>query len=254
MHSFSKTGFLLLMLLALPALACSMSLDLPDEVPIADIEVSEEDVAAASTRAAIAMATAANVASTAVSSGSELAGTAVAEGADMVATASAVATAAAQATGQAIEAPNPLPNPVGENGDLPFGTLATVDGTFTLTVSEADFNQFLANEPTVVNSDSLQNLQVDFHEGFLTLTGDITQPIATSFEANFVPAIVDGNLQFNVTDATVGGFPAPQPILDTIESQVQSVVNQTRSQLPADITMQTVGVTDTTLTITGTRG
>ncbi len=250
MRSFSKTGFYLLMLLALPALACSMSLDLPDEVPIADIEVSEEDVAAASTRAAIAMATAANVASTAVSEGSQMAGTAVAEGADMVATASAVATAAAQATVQAIEAPPPITG----NGDLPFGTLATVDGNFTLTVSEADFNQFLANEPTVMNSESLQNLQVDFHEGYLTLTGDITQPLATSFEANFVPAIVDGILQFNVTDATVGGFPAPQPILDTIESQVQSVVDQTRSQLPADITMQTVGVTDTTLTITGTRG
>lgn len=211
-----------IVLLALSALACSLGLNLPGG-----------QIDAAATQAAAAVATAASAADTAVN-----------QGADLLATAEAQATAIAQVT--------LVPPVIGDGSvSVPLGNLTTSDGTFVLTVTDAEFNQFLAQQAGGATEQLLRNPQVRFHDGIVTLTGEITQPLTASLTANFQPVVVDGQVRFAIRDATVGGFPAPQAVLELIQANVDTAVARAMTQLPASVVIQTVEISGNTLMATG---
>lgn len=231
----SLTVLFMIMALALTALACNVGLNVPAELELPEVDITGEDIQTAATQAAVAVATAADVAATAA----DVAATAVSDGADLVATVEAQATAV-------------VPPPGSDTAPVsPIGNLSTGDNLFTLTVSDAEFNQFLAQQSAGATSDLLRDPQVAFHDGIVTLTGDITQPLTAPLVANFTPTIANGRLQFTITDATVGGFPAPQSVLDLIQTNVNTAVDQAMTQLPAGVVMETVGLSGNVLTVTG---
>lgn len=213
----SKYLLMWIALLMLAGMACNLSLNLPGGSEQPDVEVTGEDVIAAATNIP----------------------TVVAEGAGALATVEALATRPVAVLDEflgAVIQPD-------ENGD------------FTLEVTQPAFNEYLATQEAEALAAGrtwpLQNAQVVFADGVVTLTGDVTDPIATTLSADLLVGVENGRLQFDVQSATAGGFPIPTAARDTVASGVNSAIGVALQQLPADIVLEQATVGDGIIVIEG---
>jgi len=131
------------------------------------------------------------------------------------------------------------------------------DGSVNLTITDAQLNKAIqAAQAAQQQSDSgketlISNPLVKFSVNGILLTGDITQPVAAQLSVLFTPLVVNGVLQFEVVEASLGGKPIPAPLLKTAEETLNSTLGQAMSNLPPNISLNGIIMGEGTLTITG---
>lgn len=236
--------------LMLLSLACSFGLELPWEAGGQDVQISQEEVSAAATRAAEAAATAAVVANqagqmaaTAVLQGDGVVATAVAQGSELVATAQILPTAAIGAVA---------------GGSTMQQKLANIEpdanGNFTVAITEADLNEFInGSQGGGFQTDTLSadNVQVSITAEHVELSGDVQEPVALPLVIELRPTVVNGQLQFELLSASTGILPVPESMLDLIEAGANSELARALVGLPAGVTVQNATLGDGLLTIFG---
>ena len=247
MKKANRFALLFLPVLLLSSLACNFGVELPWNIGPQDVGISAEDVSVAATRAAEAAATAAVVADQA----GQLAATAITQGD------SAVATAVAQVGDGSNSDQAPAAGDAVVAGGSLQQKLANIqpdaDGNFSVAVSEADLNEFIAGHEGAFRTDSLsaENIQIQISPEHLELTGDVTEPIALPLVIKLRPAVAGGQLRFELLSASAGIFPVPDSMLDLIEAGANSELGQALAGLPDGVTLQDATLANGVLTIVG---
>ena len=153
-----------------------------------------------------------------------------------------------------------------ENGTLPVtiepGSLAekfatipipSGNGTVEVTITEAELNQAIATaqaaQAQTGTPSLIQNPQVSFSGGYIILTGAVAEPINGQMTVSFSPYVVNGTLQFEVTEATIGSFQVPPAALQTAEQTLNSTLGTAMGQLPAGTGLQSVTVGEGSMTV-----
>lgn len=225
---------LLLSLLLLFSLACSLGSNLPFGLGGDGEGLSQEEIATAATRAAEAAATAAAVAD----QGSQAAATAAA---DSVATAEAELNAAPPpSTGTSLE--QKLTN-----------IQPDANGNFSVSITEADLNEFVAGQGGSIDTESLkaQDIQFNITPEYLQLNGDVTEPIALPLDVRLRPVISGDKLRFELISATAGLFPIPDSMLNVIETVANSELSRALISLPSGVTLQNATLGEGEFTVFG---
>jgi hypothetical protein len=198
-----------------------------------------EQGAAAATRAAEAMADSGEVAATAAAA----AATAAAHGGEALATAQAAGLLPAVD----VEALKERMANVQPDGS----------GNVTVTISDAEVNQALqAAQRLAAQSGQIliiQDAQVRFQGGLITVNGRVSQPVAAPLRAVFRPQVQHGVLQFALVEATLGNSSLPQPLLNQAEALLNSTLGEAVSNLPTGFTLQEVMIGTGTMTVVAQR-
>lgn len=255
--------FVFVSLLAITVMACGLSLPWGD-----DGQISAEEVVASATQAAEAAATAnallgplGEMAGTAVAQGDDLFATAVSQTGQIAGTAQLLPTAEALATDLAAtvqafatEVPSNVGGGASSNSGLMQAKLAgaqpDANGNIKIDVSQAEFNQIIAEQLAGANGVSpIQNAVVQLTNGNIILDGDVTEPIAAPISVKMRPYAQDGQLRLDVQEASVGGFPAFGSIMTTVQDTLNGYVTTDILGLPANITLQEIIVGEGTMTI-----
>lgn len=238
---------LILIILSLSTLACRFSLELPWNVSAPDVEIAPEDVAAAATRAAVVASTAASVADQA----GQLAATAVLQGDDIVST--AVAGEGLPEIGEILPEIGGAVAAIGSLERKLTSISPDANGNFTITMTDADLAEYLASQGAAFeNSEArIENVQVNFKPQNVVVTGDITNPVTLPLTAELRPVVVDGNLHFQVINASAGILPVPDSMLSMLETGINIGLGQAMDALPAGVTLIDVALGDGSMTVLG---
>lgn len=223
--------FLNLLLLALVACGGQTpqlpSINAPDNLA--------EQAAVASTRAAEAAATAAVVASTVV-----------APDGNAVATAQA---ASAQLT-----------NSVDVNSlrEKLAAVQPDAAGNITVTITDFELTQAIQAQQAAAAQSGvaapIQNPQVTFTGGNITLAGLITDPITSQLAVAFRPFVNNGVLQFEVVSASIGAIQVPPALLASAETMLNSSLGEAMANLPAGVVLREITMGEGTMTVMGNQG
>lgn len=255
--------FVFISLLALTVMACGLSLPWGD-----DGQISVDEVVASATQAAEAAATAnaflgplGEMAGTAVAQGDDVVATAISQTGQIAGTAQLLPTAEALATELAATVQafaTEIPSNIGEiastSGGLMEAKLAgaqpDANGIIKVDVTEAEFNQIIAEQLVATNGNSpIQNPAVQLTGGSLVLDGDVTEPIVAPISVKMRPYVENGELRLDVQSAIVGGFPAFGSIMTTVEDTLNNYVTTGLLGLPANITLEDILISEGTMTI-----
>ena len=223
----SKPIFFFMILLLLTSLACNLTSGLTNE------------------QAQSAVATAAVVgeqAQQAAATAAVVAATVAAQGQDVVATvqASDFELPDVQALREQVAALRP-----DENGNISF------------TIGDEQLTQIIqTHQATAPAGDvpQVQNLTVEFTNGTILLSGNVTEPIQAQLTISFWPVVEDGLLHFQVASATMGSITVPPVLLQTVEASLNNTLGQALSNLPASVTLQAITVSEGSLTIMAHQG
>lgn len=220
--------------------ACQFSLELPWEIGAPDVNISQEEIAAAATRAANVAATAGAIADQA----GQVAATAVLQGDDIVSTAVA-GDRLPQGDGAATGATSLERKLTSISPDA--------NGNFTITMTDADLAEYLATQGAAFeNSEArIENVQVSFTPQNVVVTGDVTKPIGLPLTAQLQPDVVDGRLHFQVLNASAGMFPVPDSMLSVLETGINVGLGQAMNSLPADVGLLDVALGSGSMTVLG---
>lgn len=227
--------------------ACGVRERLPE------VEISDnwrQQGAAAATRAAVAMATAAvqadearELAGPAAATAVAAAATAAAQGGDSLATAQA---------GGIIPAVDVDFLKERMTNIRPDGS-----GTLTVTFTDAELNQAIRLAQQMAAQTGrvilIHDAQIRFTSGLMTFSGRITQPIAAEVRIIFRPMVINGLLQFEVVDATLGDSSAPTPLLNQAAALLSSTLGEIVSNLPVGYTLHEVVVGEGMITVVARR-
>ncbi len=130
------------------------------------------------------------------------------------------------------------------------------NGNFSVTITDTELNEAIRRSQetagTAGNS-TLQDPVIAFTGGNIVLTGNVTQPIEAVLTVSFRPSVVDGVLQFEVVSATLGSITVPAAVLSTAEGTLNSTLGQAISNIPANLTLQSIVMGEGTMTVSGTR-
>ncbi len=247
-------------------LACNFSLQAPWNQDNLAGDISAEEVASAATTAAESAATAAaligpmsEIAGTALAQGDDVLATAVAQAGVMAGTAQLLPTAQAIATdiaataqaaaGSIVGTPAPGGSSIIQNKLA--GIQPDASGLYHVDVTEEEFNQIITTQLAGPSGGAspIQNAVVAIENGSIVLDGDVTQPLATSISVTFRPIVENGDLRFDVSRASLGGFPASGGLLTTVENTLNSSISTETLGLPSNIILQEILVGDGIMTI-----
>jgi hypothetical protein len=223
----SKPIFFFMILLLLTSLACNLTSGLTNE------------------QAQSAVATAAVVgeqAQQAAATAAVVAATVAAQGQDVVATvqASDFELPDVQALREKVAALTP-----DENGNISF------------TIGDAELTRIIQTQQAAApagDAPQVQNLTVQFTNGTILLSGNVTEPIQAQLTISFWPVVEDGLLRFQVASATMGSITVPPVLLQTVEASLNNTLGQALSNLPASVTLQAITVSEGSLTIMAHQG
>jgi predicted small lipoprotein YifL len=229
-----------LAILLLVSSACGLrdgGLELPEATVPADLG---QQAATAATRAASAAATAAVVADQA----SEAAATAAVQG------------GTAMATVQASDLP--LSDVDVNSLQEKFAAVQPDEnGNFSVTVTDDELNQAIQLAQAASEQSGtpvrVQNAQVVFIGGTITLTGAISVPISAQLTVVFRPFVADNMLQFEVISATAGDISVPASLLQTAESTLNDTLGAAMGSLPPTLVLQDIEMGEGTMTVTGSQ-
>lgn len=155
--------------------------------------------------------------------------------------------------------PTPTLATATSSGDPLQDTLAGIQpdagGNFSVVITEGEFNQTIAAaETAAVQSGQdvpIRNAAVQFTADGVVLTGDVTDPVAAPLSADLRPAVVNGRLQFTAESASLGGFPLPGSMLELVENNVNQGVSAALADLPPNVVLQDVEMSQGALTLLG---
>jgi hypothetical protein len=224
----SKPIYLFMILLLLTSLACNLTSGLNDgqaQAAVATAAVVGEQAQQAAATAAVVAATVA------------------AQGQDVIATvqASDFEVPDVQALREKVAALMP-----DENGNISF------------TIGDAELTQIIQTQQAAAapagDAPQVQNLTVQFTNGTILLSGNVTEPIQAQLTISFWPVIEDGLLRFQVASATMGSIVVPPVLLQTVEASLNNTLGDALSNLPASVTLQTITVSEGSLTIMAHQG
>ncbi|RMG95739.1 MAG: hypothetical protein D6706_11405 [Chloroflexi bacterium] len=235
----SRTIFIFGCILTLAALACN-----------ANTSQLQEQAASAATQAAAAATKASEVAT---------------QAAPAIGTASALANEAGQAAGTAVAQatpPSSLPTALPTNIDLNAlqqtfaAALPDQNGNIIITITDAQLNEAMRLRQAQAAAESgttplIQNPEVTFTDGLVIFTGQVSQPVTAQLTITFRPFVTDGVLQFEVISASLGSINVPPALLGTAESTINATLNEAMSYATMAIALESVIVSDNTMTITG---
>jgi hypothetical protein len=242
-YEMKRIGIVLfLIMILLTTLACRASFELPWDVNAPDIEISPEEIAAAATRAANVAATAAILADQA----GQIAATAVLQGDEIIST--AVAGEGLPQSGGAVGASSLERKLTSISPDA--------NGNFTITMTDADLAEYLAMQGAAFeNSEArIENVRVSFTPQNVLVTGDITRPVNLPLTAQLKPIVADGQLRFQVLNASAGVLPVPDSMLSILEAGMNVGLGQAMNSLPEGVTLLDVALGSGSMTVLGRVG
>jgi hypothetical protein len=117
-------------------------------------------------------------------------------------------------------------------------------GVYTVIITEAEMSQALAAKAAAdaaagVTS-NLQNPAVRLTGGQLIFSADVQQPVAARLTISFRAYVVNGALQFEVTQASLGNVQVPVILLQVAQGQLNSTLGAVLGGLPANLQLQEV--------------
>jgi hypothetical protein len=127
-------------------------------------------------------------------------------------------------------------------------------GVYNVTVMEAEINQALlakqrADQEAGVTS-NFQNAAVRLTNGQFVFSGDVQQPVAAQLVVSLRPSVVNGVLNLQVTQASLGNVQVPEFLLQTVQGQLNSSLGAILNGLPENLRLETVVVHEGSMTIT----
>lgn len=129
-------------------------------------------------------------------------------------------------------------------------------GNYTLTLTDDEINQVLNLTPVLRQADGqveMQNLVVQFTNGRAILSARLNQPLSANISLTLQPVVLDGQVNFELEQASLGVISVPQFVLNQIEGLVDSALNQALTTVPADVYVQSITVDEGSITIVGRR-
>jgi len=127
-------------------------------------------------------------------------------------------------------------------------------GNYTITLDQNELNQILRLQPTLTDPNSgvqIQDPVLAFTGGNVVLYAQLTQPVEIGLEVTFQPLVTDGNLQFELIEASLGPLPLPDLVLSMLEATLNATVNQAINQMPTGVRLQSVTVNEGSITLVG---
>lgn len=218
-------------ILLLTSLACDFSIGKPSLNAPAAVETAEAAARSAGSAAGTAAAKAGDLAGTA-------AALATTEGSGIVATVMAAGTPGAQFLKDKMSQIEP-----------------DADGNYRASVSEDELNVVLRVRQLLggdLMGAAIQSQEVSLEDGFITLSGSILEPFPGQLQVRMRPAVVGGQLQLNVEEASAAGQDAPQEAIDAAEQAISSAIVEALGYVGEEgIELQEITVTGGELSLVG---
>jgi hypothetical protein len=127
-----------------------------------------------------------------------------------------------------------------------------VDGNYTVTLTDTELNQVLQLQPTLTDPNAqvqLQNALVSFTGGNIVLNARVVQPLAADLSVTVRPYVLDGELSFDLQQASLGSLPVPGPILSVVEGSLNASLDQALNSVPVGYQLVSVTLGEGTITI-----
>jgi hypothetical protein len=132
------------------------------------------------------------------------------------------------------------------------------NGNVTFTIGAEQVTQVIQSHQVSAMSagetPKIQNLSVQFTNGTVSLSGNVTDPIQAQLTVSFWPTVENGTLRFQVASATMGSITVPPVLLQTVEASLNNTLGEVMSNLPAGVTLQAITVSEGSLTVTAHQG
>jgi uncharacterized protein YpmS len=127
------------------------------------------------------------------------------------------------------------------------------DGTFHLTVTEAQLTAFLATEMAQQDGSPLQDPQVSLRDGLILFHGTAEQGfVRAQLQISIEPEVNDdGDLGFRVVEADFGPVPLPDSIKESISSLVSEALTGSIGTYATGVRLQSVAVEDGEMALRG---
>lgn len=260
MHNVSRPIFLLFTLFVLVTLACGAANGNGSQIEVPQIDVPQGGIPqatldAANTRAAEISHEAANAAATAQAGVAQIAtqvvpaSETVAAGAELVVTALPTLEAAATLVAPTIAAAD---YSMADLEALFSAVQPDGNGNISVAMTDDQLNAAIAaGQSTGQGNGQIQNILFTFVPGAIVMTGNVTQPVQAALSVTFTPYVSNGILQFDITQASLGNIQVPPATLDQAEITLNNTLGTAVTQLPANVTLQSVTVGDGVMTFTG---
>ena len=127
-----------------------------------------------------------------------------------------------------------------------------VDGNYMVTLTDTELNQVLQLQPTLTDPNAqvqLQNALVSFTGGNIVLNARVVQPLAADLSVTVRPYVLDGELSFDLQQASLGSLPVPGPILSVVEGSLNASLDQALNSVPVGYQLVSVTLGEGTITI-----
>ncbi|GAB4578693.1 MAG: hypothetical protein Fur0022_14290 [Anaerolineales bacterium] len=131
---------------------------------------------------------------------------------------------------------------------------AVTTGSFTVTITEGQFSEFINRKNAENPNSALSNIQIFLRDGQIQLysTAESDSGSTTLQITATVALSAEGKLQVTVTSAQLGIFPVPESILSSISQSINDALNGQGTTGAENIQLESVVITDGYMTITGT--
>lgn len=137
--------------------------------------------------------------------------------------------------------------------------LATPDGPFSLTFTEAELTSAVQSAIAEAEAESgqplpIEDVTVSVREGAIDVYGQAKiDPLTVNGMISVVPTLSDtGRIELEVIDVQFGAIELGDSMLNEIVESVEHSINQPLQASPSRITLDTITMTDGELTVSGT--
>lgn len=127
-----------------------------------------------------------------------------------------------------------------------------INGNYTVTLTDTELNQVLQLQPTLTDPNAqvqLQNALVTFTGGNIFLNARVVQPLTADLSVTVRPYVLDGELGFDLQQASLGSLPVPGPILSVVEGSLNASLDQALNSVPVGYQLVSVTLGEGTITI-----
>jgi uncharacterized protein YpmS len=148
--------------------------------------------------------------------------------------------------------PSPTPPPTATPVPSPTNTPEPEETTVLITVTEEQLTALI--ERTLANQEEappVRDPQVQLQDGQIAIYADVVLAEGASAPSTLIltPRVVDGEVELEVEEATVGPFPAPAETVDALVNYIETTVNaQLTSRVPEG-TVTGIAVEDGEMTL-----
>jgi hypothetical protein len=134
------------------------------------------------------------------------------------------------------------------------------NGNISVTITDDQLNKAIqmgqqaGQQLSTPRASGISNVAITFTPEKILFEAELSGSNSGKLVVEFVPSVVNGVLQFEVTSATLGGIKVPKLVLDAAEETLNSTLSEAMSQMPENAALQDVQLGDGTLTVIGKVG